>query len=257
MKNGVKPPCAFITPAPGQEETLSSDDILSWCRDNLASYKIPKTVVFGSLPKPRQARFKNSYFAIKLWNCKCRKFYSFPGPGCAVSGIGSDLIREFPTAAAVYETASSVLGYDMIKLSSDESSADMNLTRYNPACPPDAFLCMSSSILGTCFRSNSTIICLWSQPRRIQCAGRRWFARYRIWVAFGVSTGRVYGEHGGGEMLALPLSEEQLQPLVDSSPCEIAACNLPDQTVVGGWPAELDHFAAELETAFLVKQERD
>ena len=44
-------PCAFITPAPGQEETLSSDDILSWCRDNLASYKIPKTVVFGSLPK--------------------------------------------------------------------------------------------------------------------------------------------------------------------------------------------------------------
>ena len=48
-------------------------------------------------------------------------------------------------------------------------------------------------------------------------------------------------------LLALPISEEQLSSLVEASPCEIAACNLPEQTVVGGWPHELDLLMEQIE----------
>ncbi len=44
-------PCAFVTCTAGYEETLTSEEVINWCRKNLATYKIPKTVVFGSLPK--------------------------------------------------------------------------------------------------------------------------------------------------------------------------------------------------------------
>lgn len=44
-------PCAFVTPAPGHEDTLTKEGIISWCKDNMAGYKVPKMVVFGDLPK--------------------------------------------------------------------------------------------------------------------------------------------------------------------------------------------------------------
>ena len=43
-------PCAFVTPRPGAE-TLSAQEIIAWCRDNMAHFKAPRTVVFGPLPK--------------------------------------------------------------------------------------------------------------------------------------------------------------------------------------------------------------
>lgn len=43
-------PCAFVTLKPDAGE-VSVDDIQSYCRSNMASFKIPKTVVFGPLPK--------------------------------------------------------------------------------------------------------------------------------------------------------------------------------------------------------------
>ncbi|NQW12283.1 MAG: acyl-CoA synthetase [Alphaproteobacteria bacterium] len=42
-------PCAFITLRPGTAAT--DTEIIAFCRDNLAHYKCPKTVVFGELPK--------------------------------------------------------------------------------------------------------------------------------------------------------------------------------------------------------------
>ncbi len=41
-------PCAFIQLKPGAE--ASADEIISFCRDQLAHYKAPKSVVFGPLP---------------------------------------------------------------------------------------------------------------------------------------------------------------------------------------------------------------
>jgi fatty-acyl-CoA synthase len=43
-------PCAFITLKPDAGQ-VSAEDIIAWCRDNLAHYKVPRIVVFGPLPK--------------------------------------------------------------------------------------------------------------------------------------------------------------------------------------------------------------
>jgi len=43
-------PCAFVTLKPGAP-AVTAADIVQWCRDNLARYKVPKHVVFGPLPK--------------------------------------------------------------------------------------------------------------------------------------------------------------------------------------------------------------
>ena len=43
-------PCAFVTLKPGAPE-LSADDIIAWCRSRLAHFKLPRTIVFGPLPK--------------------------------------------------------------------------------------------------------------------------------------------------------------------------------------------------------------
>jgi len=42
-------PCAFVTLKPGASAT--AEEIVAFCRDNLARFKVPKTVVFGELPK--------------------------------------------------------------------------------------------------------------------------------------------------------------------------------------------------------------
>jgi fatty-acyl-CoA synthase len=43
-------PCAFVTLKDGAEDT-TGEDIIAFCRDNMAHFKAPKTVVFGALPK--------------------------------------------------------------------------------------------------------------------------------------------------------------------------------------------------------------
>ncbi|MCP4327734.1 MAG: acyl-CoA synthetase [Alphaproteobacteria bacterium] len=42
-------PCAFVTLKDG--EAATAEDIIAFCRDNLAHFKCPKTVVFADLPK--------------------------------------------------------------------------------------------------------------------------------------------------------------------------------------------------------------
>ena len=42
-------PCAFVTLKP--DGAASADDIIAFCRANMAHFKVPKTVVFGPLPK--------------------------------------------------------------------------------------------------------------------------------------------------------------------------------------------------------------
>ena len=42
-------PCAFVTLKPG--ESAGAEEIIAFCRDNMARFKVPRTVVFGPLPK--------------------------------------------------------------------------------------------------------------------------------------------------------------------------------------------------------------
>jgi [acyl-carrier-protein] S-malonyltransferase len=48
------------------------------------------------------------------------------------------------------------------------------------------------------------------------------------------------GELGEGEMEALPLEFQAAKHIAEQHYCAVAACNLPDQTVVGGRAADLD-----------------
>ncbi len=43
-------PCAFVVLKPDSKPT-SCEDIIAWCRGHLAGFKVPRTVVFGALPK--------------------------------------------------------------------------------------------------------------------------------------------------------------------------------------------------------------
>jgi fatty-acyl-CoA synthase len=42
--------CAFVVPKPGAGE-VEAGEIVAWCREHLAHFKVPRTVVFGELPK--------------------------------------------------------------------------------------------------------------------------------------------------------------------------------------------------------------
>jgi fatty-acyl-CoA synthase len=43
-------PCAFVLAKPGTGE-LTAEEVFEWCREHLAGFKVPRTVVFGELPK--------------------------------------------------------------------------------------------------------------------------------------------------------------------------------------------------------------
>ena len=43
-------PCAFVTLKPDAPEVAAAD-LIAWCRERMARFKAPKTIVFGALPK--------------------------------------------------------------------------------------------------------------------------------------------------------------------------------------------------------------
>ena len=55
-------PCAFVTLKPGAAG-VGADEIVAWCRDRLAHFKAPKTVVFGPLPKTSTGKIQK--FALR------------------------------------------------------------------------------------------------------------------------------------------------------------------------------------------------
>jgi fatty-acyl-CoA synthase len=54
-------PCAFVTLKPG--ESLSELEVLDYCRESLARFKVPKNVVFTELPKTSTGKVQK--FALR------------------------------------------------------------------------------------------------------------------------------------------------------------------------------------------------
>jgi fatty-acyl-CoA synthase len=54
-------PCAFVTLKPGASAT--AEDIIAFCRDHLARFKVPRTVVFAPLPKTSTGKIQK--FALR------------------------------------------------------------------------------------------------------------------------------------------------------------------------------------------------
>jgi fatty-acyl-CoA synthase len=54
-------PCAFVTLKPGADAT--PDELIAFCREHLARFKVPKTIVFGPLPKTSTGKIQK--FALR------------------------------------------------------------------------------------------------------------------------------------------------------------------------------------------------
>jgi len=61
--------------------------------------------------------------------------------------------------------------------------------------------------------------------------------------------GELMGEHGEGGMLALTVDAATARDIADRFYCQVASCNLPEQTVVGGAEADLEALAGWLAEA--------
>ena len=56
-------PCAFVCLKPG--ESVSEQELIDWCRDKLAHFKCPKTIVFSELPKTSTGKIQK--FKLREW----------------------------------------------------------------------------------------------------------------------------------------------------------------------------------------------
>ncbi|MCG7200696.1 long-chain-fatty-acid--CoA ligase [Marinobacter pelagius] len=58
-------PCAFVNPVDGGEE-LTAEDIIAFCRDNMAHFKAPRKVVLGELPKTATGKIRKNILRDSL-----------------------------------------------------------------------------------------------------------------------------------------------------------------------------------------------
>lgn len=170
--------------------------------------------------------------------------FIFPGQGSQYRSMGSDIHAEFPVAREVYAEASEVLGYDMTTLSFEDPDGQIGLTRFTqPAL-------LTHSI--ACLRVLEELTGKLVSP---SIAAGHSLGEYTALVAAGVLTladglrlvkhrGELMGEHGEGGMVALTVDAATAEPIADIHYCQVASCNLPEQTVVGGSDADLERLVA-------------
>ena len=63
-------PCAFVTLKAGAEDT-TEEDIIEFCRNQLARFKVPRTVVFGPLPKTSTGKMQKFILRCLLYTSRC------------------------------------------------------------------------------------------------------------------------------------------------------------------------------------------
>ncbi len=176
--------------------------------------------------------------------------FVFPGQGSQYAGMGSDLCADFPSAARVYAEANEILGFDLTAMSHNGPEEELGLTKNTqPALLTHQIACLEV------FRELS------GGSIQASLGAGHSLGEYTALVAAGVISfadglrlvrkrGELMGQHGEGGMLALGLDVAEAGPLADRFYCQIASCNLPLQTVVGGTDADLDRLEAALPELF-------
>ena len=159
--------------------------------------------------------------------------YLFPGQGAQYAGIGADLYAAQAGVREVYAQASEALGYDIAELSFGGDAERINLTRYTqPVLLTHSMACMR--VWHERVGAHTPVI----------AAGHS-LGEYCALVASGAlafadalrlvkTRGELMGEYGRGAMAALMLTQDDAGALAQRHYCQIAACNLPEQTVIGG-----------------------
>jgi [acyl-carrier-protein] S-malonyltransferase len=171
--------------------------------------------------------------------------FVFPGQGSQYRGMGSDIFAAYPVARDVYAAASDALGYDMEKLSFEDPADEIGLTRYTqPALLTHSIACLRvfDELTGGAVKP--------------QLAAGHSLGEYTALVMAGSLTleaglklvqtrGELMGEHGEGGMMALTVDVETAKAIADQHYCQVASCNLPEQTVVGGRDSDLQALGAD------------
>lgn len=186
--------------------------------------------------------------------CEQHILYVFPGQGSQYRGMGGDLFREYATARRVYEKASGVLGYDVAELSFIGPEEQLNQTRFTqPALLTHSIACLEV------FRDLTD-----DRLRPAMSAGHS-LGEYSALVAAKVLSfesalrlvqkrGEFMGTYGEGEMTAFPLDRDTIRPVAERYHCAVAACNLLDQTVIGGRGEDLASVEQEVQDRFARKR---
>ena len=166
--------------------------------------------------------------------------FVFPGQGSQYRGMGADLYQDYAVAKKVYDRAGEVLGYDIADLSFNDPEEKIDQTRYTqPVLLTHSVACLEV------FRE------LTGDRLQPAIAGGHSLGEYSALVAAGVLSfenalklvqqrAELMSAHGEGEMSAFPLDLDSLRPISDRFHCGIAACNLPEQTVIGGRSEDLE-----------------
>lgn len=176
--------------------------------------------------------------------------FVFPGQGSQYAGMGSDLCAEFPVAAGVYAEANDILGFDITAMSHGGPEEELGLTKNTqPALLTHQIACLKvfRELTGGSVPAGMTAGHSLGEYTALVAAGVFSFADGLRLVR---KRGELMGEHGEGGMLALGLTVEEAGPLADRFYCQLASCNLPLQTVVGGTDADLDALEAALPELF-------
>jgi len=176
--------------------------------------------------------------------------FLFPGQGSQYPGIGKDLFDRHEIVRHTYEEASDVLGYDIEKLSFEDPDNRINLTRYTqPVLLTHSTACrrIFSQLTNQKVAPSAAAGHSLGEYAALVCADALSFE-----LALGLvkARGEFMGEYGEGEMEALMIDVESATALAERHYCNLAACNLPDQNVVGGKAEDLDALVAAMAEKF-------
>ena len=181
--------------------------------------------------------------------------YLFPGQGSQYRGIGKDLYDQHQIVKDTYQEASDALGYDVTKLSFEDPKGEINLTRYTqPVLLTHSTAChrlfiaqlksdQPSSDIAPALTAGHSL----GEYSALVAAGG---LSFELGLQLVKTRGELMGEFGEGEMQALMLDLESATQLAEQHYCGIAACNLPEQNVVGGRASDLDALTATMAEKF-------
>ena len=176
--------------------------------------------------------------------------FLFPGQGSQYSGIGSDLYEQYALVRETYTEASDVLGYDIARLSFEDPDNEISLTRYTqPVLLTHSVACnrLFAEQLENPLDPEMAAGHSLGEYSALVCAGA---LSFELALQLVKTRGELMGEFGEGEMEALMLDYDSAASLAEEHYCGIAACNLPDQNVVGGRSEDLDRLVATMAEKF-------